>query len=217
VSGGAYTLDALIQALYNRVLGHPFVYEHIRPLVLGGVDHTPSWHDLAVGPDDVVLDVGCGTGDGLTYAPRFRAYYGFDTDAVAIARARQRARGLDNVHLEERALTAADLSAISPSRVMLCGLLHHLPDDGAHSLLSMLAASPSVKRVTTLDTTYLPGKHLNNLFTWLDRGRYPRSSAGYQELARQAGFQVANHELVPSHPTTGRTHYVLMGLVPSKA
>jgi len=207
----------MIRALYNRVLGHPFVYDHVRPFVVGGVDNSPAWRDLDVGPDDVVLDVGCGTGDGLTHASRFRAYYGFDTDPVAIRRARARAHGLGNVHFEERILGRGDLKDIQPTRVMLCGLLHHLSDDTALELLSMLASTPSVRRVTTLDITYLPGKYLNNFYTWLDRGRYPRASEGYQELAQRAGLRVRHHDIVRSHPTRGRALYVMLILTQATA
>ena len=29
--------------LYQRVLGTPFVYNHVRPLVVGGIDWTPFY------------------------------------------------------------------------------------------------------------------------------------------------------------------------------
>ena len=46
--------------LYQRILGDPFVYDRIRPLVVGGSDWSPLYRNLAVEPSDVILDVGCG-------------------------------------------------------------------------------------------------------------------------------------------------------------
>ena len=64
-------MPAMLSAVYQRVMGHPFVYETVRPFVVGGVDNSPVWRDLDVGPDDVVVDIGCGTGDGLKHLSAF--------------------------------------------------------------------------------------------------------------------------------------------------
>ena len=64
-------------SLYQRLLGHPFVYNHIRPFVVGGVDWSPLYNNLEAGPEDVILDVGCGTGIAHDYLPGFAAYHGY--------------------------------------------------------------------------------------------------------------------------------------------
>ena len=207
----------LISSLYQRVLGHPFVYEHVRPFVVGGVDNGPAWRELDCGPDDVIVDVGCGTGDAFAHAIQFRAYHGFDTDVMALAMARRRSADRQNVHFEERVLQAADLEKLKPTRVMLCGLLHHISDSDALDLLGLLARSPGLQRVTSLDPTFLPGRYLNNFFTRLDRGRFPRTSQGYAALAEKAGFRVAKNTLMRSHPTKGRMDFVLMVLEPASS
>jgi SAM-dependent methyltransferase len=116
-------------SLYDRVLGIPFVYTRIRPLIVGGVDMSPSYRNLDVGPDDVVVDVGCGPGEALKYLSSFRALHGFDTDPRAIAFARKLAADRPGVTFEARELVADDLATLQPTRVMMNGLLHHL-DDG---------------------------------------------------------------------------------------
>ncbi|HEX3696188.1 MAG TPA: class I SAM-dependent methyltransferase [Polyangia bacterium] len=199
-------------SLYDRVLGIPFVYTRIRPLIVGGVDMSPSYRNLDVGPDDVVVDVGCGPGEALKYLSRFRALHGFDTDPRAIAFARKLAAGRPDVSFEARELVADDLTALQPTRVMMNGLLHHLDDTQAVSLLSMCARTPSVRRIATQDVVYLPGKYVSNLLAALDRGQYVREVEGYRALVAQAGLSIAHEEIIRSHPKGGRALYLIMAL-----
>lgn len=207
----------MLSRLYHRILGHPFVYEHVRPLVVGGVDYTTAWNDLDVGPDEVIVDVGCGTGDGHKHLKHYKAYHGFDTDPIAVDYARLRTAGRPNVHLNARLLVESDLQAIKPDKVMLGSLLHHLTDDEALGLLGMLARTPNLKRVTTVDNTPLPGKHLNNFFVRIDRGQHSRTAEGYMALAEKAGLKVTRTLLHRIHPTRGLMMLFLMRLEPPAA
>src|SRR5580692_3816694 len=69
--------------LYQRILGHPFVFNQVRPRLLGGIDMSPLYDRLR-GERHTILDVGCGTGDALRYLEDFDAYVGYDTDPVAV-------------------------------------------------------------------------------------------------------------------------------------
>jgi SAM-dependent methyltransferase len=204
-----------MSSLYQRVLGHPFVYNRVRPFVVGGIDWTPLYRHLAAGPGDVILDVGCGTGVAQDYlrGSGFVAYHGYDTDATAIAFARQNAGG-SHVEYVCSLVTPADLERIRPTRVVLGGLLHHLSDADAGALLTACARCPSVKRVATSDVVYLPGRHLSNLLAYFDRGKFVRSPAQYLALMRRSGFSVAAEELVRSHPRNGKAWYFMTALVP---
>jgi len=199
-------------SLYDRVLGIPFVYTRIRPLMVGGVDMMPSYVNLDVQPDDVVVDVGCGPGEALKYLTRFRTFHGFDTDATAISFARKLAANRSDVTFEARAVTAADLAEIKPTRVMMNGLLHHLDDAQAIELLSMCARVPSVRRIATLDVVFLPGKYLSNLLARFDRGKHVRDVEGFRALASEANLSVTHDQIVRSHPTRGWALYFMMAL-----
>ena len=76
--------------LYRKLLGHPFVYDQVRPRVVGGIDMRPLYDLLAGEARKVVLDVGCGTGDALKHLTELDGYLGIDTDPIAIDAAMDR-------------------------------------------------------------------------------------------------------------------------------
>lgn len=200
-------------SFYQRILGHPFVFNRIRPLFVGGIDWTCLYDELSADAHSVVVDVGCGTGIAHQYLKGFREYHGFDTDRVAIDFARRNAVG-PNITYECRLLEKDDVSRIRPSKVLLSGLLHHLSDSDAVSLLRMFGEAPSVECIATADTVYVPGRHLNNVVAFMDRGRFVRNAEGFLALAREAGLEIFRHQTVRSHPISGRVLYLIMTLKP---
>lgn len=199
--------------LYQRILGHPFVYDRIRPFVVGGIDWSPLYGNLQTNATDVILDVGCGTGVAQQYLAGFSAYFGFDTDAIAIEAARKKTSA-ENISYEARIVTPADLERIKPTKIILAGLLHHLSDDACLALLRMCATSPSVKRIVTSDVVYLPKEYISNLLAFLDRGKFVRTQDQFLKLPRQAGLRIVKEELVRSHPQNGKAIYLMMTLEP---
>lgn len=201
-------------SLYDRILGHPFVYHHVRPLVVG-IDYTPQYAALDARPNDRILDIGCGGGDALRYLDSFEEYHGFDTDEVAISFAKQRPEASRlEVHFQTTLVSPATFQDIRPTRVMMNGLLHHLDDEAAVDLLRMCGATNTVERIVTNDTVYLPGQPLNNIMARLDRGRFVRHIEGYRDLVSRAGLTVVGEEAVRSHPTRGIARYWVMVLTP---
>jgi SAM-dependent methyltransferase len=202
-------------SLYQRLLGIPFVYDRVRPFVVGGIDMSPLFRNLEAGAGDVILDVGCGTGMALDYLDGFAAYHGFDTDPVAIGFARRKNGARQQVRFEQRIVTGDDVAAIQPTRVILSGLLHHLRDDQAVALLQACARVSSVKRIATSDVVYLPGELISNALAWMDRGKHVRRPDGYRDLAARAGWHIVRDEIVRSHPTSGKALYMMMALKPN--
>lgn len=200
-------------SLVERVLGHPWVFEHVRPLAVGGIDMSPAYAELDCDESSVVLDVGCGTGNALAYLKRFSSYLGVDTDPVAIRHARARRGHRANVAFECRRCVPADLIERSVTHVSMIGLLHHLSDAEAHELLCSLKACSTLQRVVTLDIVYLPRHPYNNLLARFDRGRYCRTPAGYEALAEAAGLRVVRSRSVRCHPRRGLVRYFVMSLV----
>lgn len=198
--------------LYQRLLGNPFVYNRVRPLAVGGLDMSPFYRRVQARADSVVLDVGCGTGDALRYLERYQTYFGIDTDPVAIGFAQQQYGARPQVSFDCRLCDDDDVRRLQPTEVLLCGVLHHLPDDAAKGLLRLAASSPRLRRVVTSDIVYLHGEPVSNLFARLDRGRFCRRAYEYVALAEAAGLKVAESEVVRCHPRTGLAKYWMMSL-----
>jgi len=200
-------------SLYDKILGHPFVYNQIRPRIVGGIDMSPVFTRLGVQPGDTVLDVGCGTGVALDYLEGFGRYVGVDTDPIALKFARERRHShRGQVEFHEKLIGLSDIEELKPDVVALAGLLHHIDDGGCEALLRALAASPRLRRVVSLDITFLPNRLVNNLFTILDRGQYPRDPGGYERLAERAGLKVTEGEVIAASPGNQRVSYWLMSM-----
>jgi SAM-dependent methyltransferase len=183
--------------IYERCVGNPWVYDRLRPIFFGGFDFTSIYGWLGDTEHDVILDVGCGTGAALQYLKSFRAYHGFDTDERALRRFRQ-LHAQENVHLYHEMLSTAQIKRLRPDKVLMMGLLHHLPDSAARELLAMLGQGDSIQRIVTLDILYVPGRPVNNLITWLDRGRYGRKAEQYLQLLESCPFHASKTQLVES-------------------
>jgi SAM-dependent methyltransferase len=199
---------------YQKVLGRPFVYNRVRPWVVGGVDMTAFYESLDADASDVIVDVGCGTGDALRYLSSFKSYHGFDIDPGAIEFARTQSAGRPEVTFEARAVTTEDLASLRPSLVILAGLLHHMDDEQAVGLLELLARTSSIQRIATQDVVYLPREPMSNFLARLDRGKFVRKEDGYRSLVARAGLRLESRDIARSHPESGRARYLIMTLVP---
>ncbi|MCX5768690.1 MAG: class I SAM-dependent methyltransferase [Candidatus Hydrogenedentes bacterium] len=184
-------------AFYSRLLGVPWVYERLRIALLGGGPAGDVFGWLGDTREDILIDIGCGTGMAMDRLGAVAEYHGFDTDARALQRFRRRALP-ENVHLYNAAVTQADLDRIQPTKAIMMGLLHHLADAKAAGLLSMLARCPTVRSAITLDPVLIDGKPLNNLLCRLDRGSHVRTRPQYEALIQAAGFEAVRAEVLPS-------------------
>ena len=203
--------------LLKRLLGHPFVYDQVRPRVVGGIDMKRLYELLGDEGRRAVLDVGCGTGDALKHLTGVEQYLGVDTDPVAIDAARARFGDRPNVRFECRHLHAADVVDFAPTGVVLSGVLHHLTNEEAESVFQLALGSPRLARIVTADIVFLPGKLFNNVLAMMDRGRYCREPDAYAALARRAGLDVHSGMLMEASPGNDRVLYYVMALEPQAA
>jgi SAM-dependent methyltransferase len=202
--------------LFRKLLGHPFVYDQVRPRVVGGIDMKRLYDLLGEDGRRVVLDVGCGTGDALRHLGDVERYLGVDTDPIAIDAARARYGHLPNVRFECRHLHALDVIDLAPTGVVLAGVLHHLTNAEAEGVFRLVLGSPALVRIVTNDIVFLPGKLFNNVLAMMDRGRYCREPDAYAGLARRAGLEVERGMTIDSSPGNERVQYYVMSLVPPR-
>jgi SAM-dependent methyltransferase len=198
--------------LYQRLLGTPFVYNKVRPLAVGGIDMSPFYRRIRATSDSAILDVGCGTGDALRYLDQFESYFGIDTDPVAIGFAQKEFAGRPKVEFTCRLCETNDVERLQPTEVLLCGVLHHMPDDAAVELLRLAGRSPRLRRIITSDIVFLPNERISNFFASMDRGRFCREPEAYVALARRAGLRVGESAIERCHPRTGLAKYWMMTL-----
>jgi SAM-dependent methyltransferase len=200
--------------LWRKLLGTPFVYDQIRPRVVGGIDMRPLYDLLTPPARRVVIDIGCGTGDALRYLDDFEKYLGVDTDEIAIQAARTRYAGRSNVSFWARTLEPDHFAELEPTGVVLSGVLHHMSNEVAESVLRAATQSPRLVRVVTSDIVFMPGMLFNNVMAMMDRGRFCRDPDAYAALARRAGLEVEQAMTMSSSPESDRVRYHVMALVP---
>lgn len=201
----------VVSNFYANVMGSAFVYDRLRPMLLGGFDFSEVYGWLGAGPADVIFDIGCGTGQALDYVSEFDAFHGFDLDANALAHLRRK-HASDRVHTESRRVGPEDVERLAPTKVILMGIFHHLSDEEVAEILEILMRGESVRRIITLDPVYRDGKYLNNLLGWLDRGRYVRTEEGYRAVIARAPLRI--RESVELRSGNGAARYFATCLIP---
>ncbi len=195
--------------LLRPILNLPFFYESYHSLI--GADYRSQVlvHDyIRPRPGDRILDIGCGPGNMLPYLPEC-GYLGFDMNESYIATARERygQRGefrCERVsHHSVRQFGAFDI-------VLALGLTHHLDDAEAQDLfqLGYNALRPGGRMITN-DGCYTANQSaVKKYLLSRDRGRYVRTQAEYERLARTS-FQNVRANLREDVLRIPYTHLIL--------
>lgn len=135
--------------------------------------------------DDMILDIGCGTGYVINYLPNCR-YVGFDINAVYINYAKKK-YGLRG-KFQCKYATKELLKGYGVfDCVMMNGLMHHLDDSESVDMLSL------AKSVLKYDGIIvgIDGCYKDDLWAfgrWMlnnDRGKFVRDKSGYELLLQK--------------------------------
>lgn len=180
--------------LKERFMAVPWIYDNLRPLVVGGIDQKALARFCKVDETDRVLDLGCGTAKLVEHL-RCKAYLGVDLDSSALDRARRHeSRGIRFVEGDAWDEACRELG---PTVVLMIGVVHHLSDEAFQSIARRLKrATLNAPRIVTLDVSYFRGHFVNNLLSSLDRGRNVRKPADYEKLFTENGLLISGRELV---------------------
>ena len=174
------------------ILASPFVFDVFQSLV-GAPGCHREFLTAYVRPrsGEHLLDIGCGVGATLLRLPPDVFYTGLDISAAYIKTARAR--------FGERAtFICADVSSVNLEQgrfdcAIAFGVLHHLDDPTAHSLLRLArsALAPG-RRLFTIDPCYTPDQsRFIRFLISRDRGRFVRDVVGYQRLFNAYGVSEA--------------------------
>src|SRR5687767_6758944 len=180
--------------LKDRVMGIPWVYDTVRPLVVGYIDHEALARFCAVVPTDRVFDLGCGTAQLFPYL-KCQRYLGVDLDAQALQRA-SRYAGPTARFMQGDSWDDA-YRELDPTVVLMMGLVHHISDEDFRSVVRRLkSGAVSLRKIVTFDSSYFPGSVVNNLLSRMDRGKYVRKPPAYEALFTQSGLRVTRKEIL---------------------
>ncbi|MGA7867217.1 MAG: methyltransferase domain-containing protein [Stellaceae bacterium] len=159
-------------------------------------------------PEDRILDVGCGTARILQYLPVAR-YVGIDNNSRYISAARQRYRNRG-----EFVVGNVGALSVNPSErfdiVLASGILHHIDDASAKSLLAASARLLAKDgRMVIADPVFAPGQSpVAKFLICLDRGRNVRTPEHYLTLAGTC-FKKVHSQVCDLHPWLPYTQFVM--------
>jgi cyclopropane fatty-acyl-phospholipid synthase-like methyltransferase len=131
-----------------------------------------------------VLDIGCGTGFILDYLPKQIDYTGIDYSAEYISYARKKYGG-KGMFIQGDVSDVAQTPIGQFNEIIAIGLLHHLPDDKADDVLSLVHKNLLPDgRFITVDPCYNEGQSsIARFIISQDRGTHVRKEEEYRDIA----------------------------------
>ena len=169
----------------RSILTHPWAYKMLQTAV-GAGKFRRYFIDHYVRPKsgERILDIGCGPGEIMPYLPAGVEYVGYDISADYIAFAKQRFAGRGDFYAAP--FQESELGRHQPfDTAIVIAVLHHLDDEEARSLLSLLkrAVRPG-GRIITADLVSIEGQNpvAQMMVNW-DRGQNVRRANEYAALA----------------------------------
>lgn len=196
----------------HAVLSHPAVYDLLQNLLGARRSRARLIQDhIRPRQGDHVLDIGCGTGELFSQLPAGLRYIGFDLSQAYIEAARKRfgdrarfeCMDVADYEIGQELQQKADL-------VLAIGILHHLDDARARSLMRTAhAALKPGGRFISLDGAYVDGQSaIAHGLISRDRGQNIRTPSAYQALA-EAEFGRVKGQVRSDMLFVPYTHYIM--------
>jgi SAM-dependent methyltransferase len=142
-----------------------------------------------------ILDLGCADGEMLRFLPE-GAYVGVDNNFTSIKRARRRFGSKYKFVCQDVAASGNEYSG-EYDLILMAGLLHHMSDSDAESLLKILAGICTPETIIVcVDPVYFEGQGvISRLLCKLDLGRFVRTESQYRDLL-PSGLAVQKRDFI---------------------
>lgn len=177
-----------------HLLDHPLLYEFAQTLSgwYSGTQRKLVKEFVKPYPGMRVLDVGCASGHVLKYLPD-ADYTGLDLNPDYVRRAKKRFPHARFMVADAASPEVAELGVFDC--IMLFGLLHHLNDDEATTLLATARrlVGPSGKVISVDNCWYEGQSALERFFVRHDRGKFARTADGYRALSLKSFCEANIH------------------------
>jgi cyclopropane fatty-acyl-phospholipid synthase-like methyltransferase len=187
----------------RSVLTLPLIYKTLQTMV-GAAKFRRYFidHYVRPRPGERILDIGCGPGEIVPYLPEGVKYVGYDISPEYIDWANRRFGGRGEFIATR--FDESELVRHAPfDKAIVIAVLHHLDDDEARNLLSLLkrAVRPG-GRVITADLVSIDGQNpIAQMMVDWDRGQNVRRAHEYTALARplfeQVEGEIIDKALIP--------------------
>ena len=170
-----------VKTQISKFFSHPLAFHYIRYLFNFGFNTKHVKNFLCPEKIDMIFDVGCGIGY-YSKIVEDANYLGFDSNARYIDFAQSRYSNSKKLFLKIDFLhDSFPESNLKPNKCLLIGVIHHLSDHQVKQLFGKLSEM-NFEFIVTQDPFYSKWHLINNLFCWLDRGRYVRTVSKYKKL-----------------------------------
>jgi len=189
-------LSIALRAYKDRFLALPWIYDNLRPLIVGGIDLRGLAAFCSIGPSDRVFDLGCGTAQLLKYL-RFGQYLGVDLDPAALKRAAR----FSSPHIRFLPGNGWDAAFrdLSPTVALMIGVVHHVSDEDFCLIIDRLrVCAASLQRIIAFEVSYFPRAFFNNFMSRLDRGCHVRRPEEYERLFGLCGLRIQRSGILPT-------------------
>jgi SAM-dependent methyltransferase len=177
----------------NSLLKHPRNYIKVQSIIGADRLRHKCIEVIQPGPEDCILDIGCGPAQILEVIPKVKQYYGFDTEKRYIDYALNKYSGRGEFFscaFDEEFLASKQLDPID--KVFLMGILHHISDETARDLLKLLCkVLKPTGSVVSLDPCFVPNQSpISRFMAKNDRGRFVRNEEEYLSLVKSSFAEV---------------------------
>lgn len=172
----------------HSILSVPWFYNFIQWIFFDLKSKIRTENLSRTNDDDIIYDIGCGTGVSLEYLNRNSTYFGFDISMKYINEAKAKFKSRPNTNFfgyefnseNTRDLPKCDL-------VIMIGVMHHISDGELKKIFSNIKKKMKPNsHLLTVDPVFLDSQEtISKFLISQDRGKAVRHRNAYENLIKE--------------------------------